>query len=365
MPSSPDLSFAEKRLLDDACLAFGHATGRFKASPLSSVAAERAAFGTVVDGAIRFEINGKKFDMPVFLKERAGDTGIVASRQLLFSAKSLDPAKRLMLVTRYVPAEKANELIRQNVPFLDTAGNVYFDQPEGTVMIVGRPKPAQDIAPGRARSTTPKGLQVMYAIATKPGLVTQPYRAIAEVAGVALNTANLAVDDLIARGLVAERRDGERILPDWRKFVDEWVSLYPSQLRHKLDARRFASMSPDWWRRFDFSPYSETLDLRLGGEAAAEALTHQLKASRSTIYLQSPVTSAFLIDARLRPDERGDVEILEAFWPRPPIKVWESSPERPLVHPLLIYADLVATGDSRNLSIAEQIYDEHLATLHS
>ena len=68
--------------------------------------------------------------------------------------------------------------------------------------------------------------------------------------------------------------------------------------------------------------------------------------------------------ARLRPDERDDVEILEAFWPPSPIQTWEQhSP--PLVHPLLIYADLIATGDDRNISIAEQIYDDHLAKLHA
>ncbi|WP_369407752.1 type IV toxin-antitoxin system AbiEi family antitoxin [Trinickia terrae] len=35
----------------------------------------------------------------------------------------------------------------------------------------------------------------------------------------------------------------------------------------------------------------------------------------------------------------------------------------PLVHPLLIYADLLASGDSRNVAAAEQIYDKHLAPL--
>jgi hypothetical protein len=59
-------------------------------------------------------------------------------------------------------------------------------------------------------------------------------------------------------------------LPDWHRFVVEWVSLYPSQLRHKLGTRRFASASPDWWRSFDFAKFADLLDLRLGVEVAAE-----------------------------------------------------------------------------------------------
>lgn len=155
-------------------------------------------------------------------------------------------------------------------------------------------------------------------------------------------------------------------MPDWKRFVSEWANLYPSQLRHKLAARRFASVAPDWWRDFDFAPFAGLPDVRLGGEAGAEALTHQLKASRATLYTQNPVSNEFMLAARLRPDERGDVEILQAFWPisaNGHSSATAAPP--PLVHPLLIYADLVATGDSRNLSVAEQIYDEHIATVHA
>jgi hypothetical protein len=232
-------------------------------------------------------------------------------------------------------------------------------------MSTGRPRPARIVQPGSARSTTPKGMQVMYAIATTPGLVAMPYRTISEKAGVALNTVNKAIDDLIARGLVAQKKSGARIVPDWKRFVSEWVNLYPSQLRQRLGSRRFSSTSADWWSSFDFAPFAEKLDLRIGGEAAAEVMTHLLKASRTTIYTRSPVSSQFMVAARLRPDDTGDVEILDTFWPRATDAAATSPAGPPLVNPLLIYADLVATGDSRNLSIAEQIYDEHLLPLQS
>jgi hypothetical protein len=32
-----------------------------------------------------------------------------------------------------------------------------------------------------------------------------------------------------------------------------------------------------------------------------------------------------------------------------------------LVHPVLVYADLVATAEPRNLEVARKIYDEHIA----
>ncbi|WP_345817096.1 type IV toxin-antitoxin system AbiEi family antitoxin (plasmid) [Paraburkholderia sp. PREW-6R] len=359
MATRPAIALSEQRLLDEACAAFQRASGRFKAKP---VMARASSDRPVAGGEIRFDVSGKRFVLPCALKERIGEAAAVATRRTRSSQRANPP---VVQVTRFVSPELALDLIANGIPFLDTAGNAYLDVPEATVMITGRPRPAPVVPPGSARSTTPKGLRVMYAIATTPGLIAQPYRSIAGVSGVALNTVNKAVDDLIARGLVAEKKSGVRIVPDWKRFVSEWVNLYPSQLRHKLASRRFASASPDWWQSFDFAPFAKALDLRLGGEAAAQALTHLLQASKTTVYTQGPLPAQFMLAARLRPDERGDVEVLDAFWPRAAIYTGTPPDQLPLVHPLLIYADLVATGDSRNLSIAQQIYDEHVAPLQS
>ena len=60
---------------------------------------------------------------------------------------------------------------------------------------------------------------------------------------------------------------------------------------------------------------------------------------------------------RLRADPQGQVETLEAFWKLPGA---DTAPD--LVPPLLVYADLMATLDPRNLEVAKQIraqYVEH------
>jgi len=61
---------------------------------------------------------------------------------------------------------------------------------------------------------------------------------------------------------------------------------------------------------------------------------------------------------RLRTDPRGNVEILQAFWD---IALDWTDPK--IVHPLLVHADLLATGDARNIETARRIYDEQLAGL--
>ena len=54
----------------------------------------------------------------------------------------------------------------------------------------------------------------------------------------------------------------------------------------------------------------------------------------------------------------GDVEILERFWQ--PEEAW---PYEDMVHPILVYADLIATGNQRNIETAKVIYEQYIVRL--
>jgi hypothetical protein len=60
----------------------------------------------------------------------------------------------------------------------------------------------------------------------------------------------------------------------------------------------------------------------------------------------------------LKKDVRGNIEVLEVFWDAD--CDWN---DKEVVHPLLVYADLLATRDARNLETARRLYDDHIAGL--
>jgi hypothetical protein len=352
MAAQGGLSASAQQVLTLACEAFSDVTYHYRAEPNLSTRVN----AKVADAAIRFSISGKQFDMPVAVLRNPVSNG--AAVVLHRSNGRVVPGigRRLMLVTPHVSRKLADDLIARGIAFLDTAGNVYLDEPEATIMIVGRDKPALTRTARASRSTTPKGLRVMFALATQPALAQQPYRTIAKAAGVALNTVNLAMDDLIARGFVVQRAEG-RVIANRERLIEDWVSLYPARLRPKLAARRFTSQQPmDWWQGPDLAD----LDARLGGESAAESLTHEIKPASVTVYAHGGVTPRLMTAARLRPDDYGDVEVLEAFWPQEAEPTW-NLPQPGVVHPLLVYADLIASGDSRNHAVAQTLYDRFLA----
>ena len=65
-----------------------------------------------------------------------------------------------------------------------------------------------------------------------------------------------------------------------------------------------------------------------------------------------------LIQHKLRKDPAGDVELLRRFWRQDAVPS-----NKDIVHPLLIYADLMAPGNQRNLETARMIYDQYIIQL--
>jgi hypothetical protein len=58
---------------------------------------------------------------------------------------------------------------------------------------------------------------------------------------------------------------------------------------------------------------------------------------------------------RLRKAEQGNVEILTLYW-----NFKYELADRDIVPPILVYADLMATGDHRNIETAAIIYEKYI-----
>ncbi|MBW8328453.1 MAG: hypothetical protein K0M48_04645 [Thiobacillus sp.] len=264
-----------------------------------------------------------------------------------------------MLVVPYMTAEMAERCRLLKIPFLDAAGNAYLDAPGLFVYVAGRKKPDipelnTKVAPHQAFK--PTGMRVIFALLLNPALAGRNYRDIAKAAGVALGTVGWVLRDLHTKGYLHEVLRGEKRLYNPDRLMQEWVAFYPVKLRPKLNVRRFRAPHPDWWKNVDLAEY----EARWGGEVAADKLTGYLKPATFTIYLHGK-PARLILEQRLRPDVNGDIEVLEAFWDVAEETAWQAQQPDDTAPPLLAYADLMATTDSRNLETARMIYDRYLA----
>ena len=89
-------------------------------------------------------------------------------------------------------------------------------------------------------------------------------------------------------------------------------------------------------------------------EVAAAKLTRQLKPAKVVIYAPE-LPGKLIIEHQLRKTTTGDIELLKPFW-----TFDHEFNAKGIAPPLLVYADLIATGDERNIETAEIIYDNYL-----
>ncbi len=257
------------------------------------------------------------------------------------------------LIAKYVNTEMAEELRQNGIEFIDTAGNAFINQPPIYIFIKGNRPPEFAGQATLKRAFKAAGLKMIYGFMCIPGLENKTYREIAVATGVALGTVDWIIKELKGLGFLLDMgKQGFKLMRK-ENLLQRWVTAYPEQLRPKQILGRYRG-EPGWWQQQRLDP----LRAQWGGEVAAAKLTQYLKPELITIYTTAPQLNHLLLENRLKTDIKGDVEILERFW-----KPAETLQHKDLVHPILVYADLLATGNQRNIETAKMIYEQYIIQL--
>jgi hypothetical protein len=138
------------------------------------------------------------------------------------------------------------------------------------------------------------------------------------------------------------RRD-ERGLRRGDQLLDDWVASYPLGLARTLRINDFAG-----------DPHTAASVLGPGAEISGEsAVPSLLKPETFTAYL-GEFDSRIAIKSRWRTDRPPNIHIRRKFWTSPGGWLETSAEEARAAPPVLVYADLVATRDSRLVQAAEE-----------
>ena len=302
--------------------------------------------GQRVDAMVRLVAPGIKKQLAVEVKRLLNPTnlGLAAEQMARLPEQAL-------LVTEYVNPNMAERLKQMNVLFLDTVGNAYLNVPPFFIYTRGQKPPLKPYEERPTRAFDQAGLKVIFALLCQPELVDAPYRTIAGTADVALGTVGWVLYDLKERGHLLKMGKRGRRLVQKQRLLERWVTAYPERLRPKLMLGRYAGPNKNWWEQAQI----KQLQAYWGAEIAAARLTGYLKPEVVTIYIRG-LQGKLLATHQLRNDPRRNIEVLKAFWA--PACDWT---DQEIVHPFLVYADLLATGDARNLETARRLYDDQIA----
>lgn len=255
----------------------------------------------------------------------------------------------LLVLGERVSERSANALREADIQYLDSAGNAYIAFEDVLIDIRGRRGPvprARSAVPSRSVNLfSPRRARVVFALVTWPHLARASVRDLATVAGVSSGLTHDSLDLLERNGYLSS--GGNRELRDGGELLDHWTAAYPSGLAPTLGLGEFAGDIGD------VRPARPDQPIFVSGESA---VPRTIRPVSLTIYVED-LDPMLPILNRWRSDEQPNIVVRRKFWTDP-----EAPSELPdgrlLVPWTLAYADLMATGESRQREAARQLRDD-------
>jgi len=261
-----------------------------------------------------------------------------------------------LLVSRYIAKPLKDQLKAYQINYLEAAGNCFIKT--DNIYIYINDQPVTDVRlPADGKLWKTAGIKFLFSVLSDPELLNQNYRAIAGASTIALGNIGPLVAELQKEGYLKEgvREKAKFLFIDKKdQLLRRWAEAYRGTLRPKLQLYTYRFAQKERAAAWKDQPVE---GFYWGGESGAALLTGFLSPEKFTIYTNQHRTEV-MQRLRLLPDDQGPVEILQQFW-RDDLPGQADHPVG-TAPPLLIYADLITTLDSRNQEAAKRIKAEFL-----
>lgn len=257
--------------------------------------------------------------------------------------------KKLMVIAEYIPPKIRKRLRDNDIAYLDLACNTYLKDRELYIFIEGN-KRIQPMKSNKNRAFTKTGLKVIFAMLIHPGLINNTYRNIANTTGIALDTIHKTLNGLKQLGYIIYIDQQRKKIIRINELFNKWIPEYDTNLKPKLYIGKFKFLKPEDYNTWQNIQLTNTT--QWGAEPAAYLLTKYLNPEILTMYTAEK-TMDLIKTYRLVPDEEGNIEIYNKFWQ-------DNTGNDHIVPAELVYADLINTGNQRNIEAAKLVYDELL-----
>lgn len=297
-----------------------------------------------IDGEIDLYFRDQNFHYFIEVKKTVHNHQLPA---LLEQANKYHP---LMIIAEKIYPMVKQQLREKKIPYLDTAGNLYVDEPGKFVLIEGN-KPIEEKEAVTNKAFTKTGLKVVFYLLVKPDAINFPYRKLAEATDVALGALTGIMDGLKKGDFILPINNNTLRLHKKKELFEKWITGYQDTLKPTLHLGTYRFWDPTNMQNWQALTFDKAEGL-WGGEPAGEILTNYLRAANLTIYADEKNT--IFRHWILVPDTNGNVFFYKKFWKD------EGLEKERTVPPLLVYADLMITDDPRSHETAGMIYDRYL-----
>lgn len=269
--------------------------------------------------------------------------------------------RNLFIVAPRVSARSAERLRNLGANFLDANGNAYVRF--GSVLIDVRGRTGEidsskyALTPTGTNLFSTKRAQVMFALISWPDLVNAVLKDVAAVSGVSIGAAQSTLQLMEQASFIVSlgTKRTDRRLQQVDALIDAWVTAYPTGLGAPGRTKRVEGD----FSRATLEAGSDVIDL--SGEAAAPWIrqpeTFMIYTRGGTLPREAALAGRWTT----RTNE-PNIFVRNRFWTDPMV-AFGGAQSQPsglrIAPPLLVYADLMASGDSRQREAADSYRTEH------
>ena len=299
--------------------------------------------GHVFDGIIALSVNNKTYRINTEVKKT------LRNHQIYQIKKIANSNKPFLLIAEHIFPKIKEELRQNEIAYIETNGNIYLKVP-GIYLWVDNNKPVQQEKESVNRAFTKTGLKVIFHFLLNDEIVNHTYRDIAQMAEIGLGNVNNVMNGLKQAGFLLKMNKNEYRLVNKKELLEKWMVAYAEKLQPALHIGNFRFLKEEDQKNWKHLPI-EVGKTWWGGEPAADLMTNYLRPEILTLYTEEN-RNELIKHYRLIPDEKGKVKVYKKFW-----NYYNAKDNT--VDPILVYTDLMNTGDGRCMETAKKIFDEY------
>ena len=252
----------------------------------------------------------------------------------------------ILLIGGYISSSLYSDLKQGRINFMDSVGNCFISHINKGGMILHisnsgiKSSYKTSVAYPLFREA---GLKVIFYLLQSLERFSEPFRTIRDGSGVSIGTVKNIMDELASRGYILITQE-KRVLVKGKQLLDDWAENYALVLKPKLLLQRFSFRSVE--KREEWQSIRLPSNMWWGGECAAAKRQGYLIPENFMIYGETLPAQLMSTGAVLMGD--GEIALYKKFW------VEEGVPA------VLVYADLMTSGRSRNIEAANKLLDNEL-----
>lgn len=262
-----------------------------------------------------------------------------------------------LVAADYITPTAKEHLKAKKINYIDGFGNVYIDLKHLKVYI--EKDNARPINSEHSNVFTPTAGQVIFQLLKNPEQINATQRHLSHISNVSLGSVSKCLQGLIDEGYLVKWNEEQKYqLVRKEELLDKWIILLNEKIlpAHKIGTYKFSERHAGNWKG-QFMKF----EVQWAGEPAAALLTNYLNPEKFSLFTnirKHNITK----NLRLLPDANGDINIYRPFWVDDE-NIGQSKnnmSQENVVHPLIIYGQLIYSENNRNLETAQLLFNEYI-----